>query len=427
MIEVFFSYAHEDETLRDELAKQLKLLERQGIISAWHDRKILAGSEWGDTIDAHLDSSKVILLLVSPDFLASDYCWDIEVKRSMERHEADDAIVIPIILRPVDWQEAPFGKLQALPHDAEPITKWENQDEAFMAVAQGIRSAINTLSEQEQSAKQLGKFDSQAPICGDDVYPNLLKLGYRQQARLFRRLIEVESVGAFLIHGYPDYGQRWLLNRLIVQYVNYALAGKKIVVNVSRKVRRNDVSAFWREIAGHVGLRGKLCSVSEIAERVYQQWRTQNVLLVFHEIERMPENAFSELIDKFWLPLIDNIQKQYSQESQKNDFKLLMFLLDYEGRVTDYEISFAERINAQWTSRLPVKSPILSEFSQDDLTDWLEDEYENLPTILTQRVDDTVQEILTNSEDGIPELVFGLICEQCGCNWYEERKKWLKL
>lgn len=146
MVEVFFSYAHEDESLRDELAKQLKILERQGILKAWHDRQILAGSEWGNAIDTHLESAHIILLLVSPDFLASDYCWDVEVKRAMERHDAREACVIPVILRPVDyWHEASFGKLQALPTDAKPVTTWENRDEAFMSVAKGIRQAISHL------------------------------------------------------------------------------------------------------------------------------------------------------------------------------------------------------------------------------------------------------------------------------------------
>ncbi len=145
-VSVFFSYAHEDEKLRDDLAKQLKLLERQGVISAWHDRQIIAGSEWGSAIDTHLDSAQVILLLISPDFLASDYCWDIEVKRAMERHEAGEARVIPVILRPVDyWQEVSFGKLQALPTNAKPVTTWENRDEAFRIVAQGIRQVVKEL------------------------------------------------------------------------------------------------------------------------------------------------------------------------------------------------------------------------------------------------------------------------------------------
>jgi hypothetical protein len=103
-MEVFFSYAHEDEALRDKLAKHLKLLERQAVIKAWHDRDITASEEWKDAIDNHLESANIILLLVSSDFLASDYCYDIELKRALERHESNEARVIPVILQSVDWQ-----------------------------------------------------------------------------------------------------------------------------------------------------------------------------------------------------------------------------------------------------------------------------------------------------------------------------------
>ena len=101
-LEVFYSYSHEDETLRDELAKHLSLLEREGIVHSWHDRKIGAGKELGEEIDAHLEGADLILLLVSPDFMASEYCYGKEVKRAMARHEAGAARVIPIILRPFD-------------------------------------------------------------------------------------------------------------------------------------------------------------------------------------------------------------------------------------------------------------------------------------------------------------------------------------
>ena len=140
-LEVFFSYAHEDEKLRDELAKHLKLLKREGVINDWHDRQIMPGSQWKDQIDGHLESADIILLLVSADFLDSDYCYDIEMKRALERHEQGEATVIPIILRPVDWQGAPFGRLQCLPKDAKPVTSWTNQDEAFLDIARGIRLA----------------------------------------------------------------------------------------------------------------------------------------------------------------------------------------------------------------------------------------------------------------------------------------------
>jgi hypothetical protein len=144
-IEVFFSYSHKDEELRDELEKHLSILKRQGVITGWHDRRIGAGREWAGEIDTHLNTADVILLLISSDFLASDYCYDVEMKRAMERHEAGEARVIPVILRPVDWKGAPFGKLQALPTDAKPVTEWPNRDGAFLNVAQGIRAAVEEL------------------------------------------------------------------------------------------------------------------------------------------------------------------------------------------------------------------------------------------------------------------------------------------
>ena len=128
-IEIFYSYAHKDETLREELEKQLSLLQWQGILTGWHDRRIGAGQEWADEINTHLNTANVILLLISPDFMASKYCYGIEVKRAIERHEQGDALVIPIILRPVHWQGAPFGKLQALPTDAIPVTSSKSLSE----------------------------------------------------------------------------------------------------------------------------------------------------------------------------------------------------------------------------------------------------------------------------------------------------------
>ncbi len=141
-VEVFYSYAHKDEKLRDELAKRLNSLQRQGLITQWYDRQIGAGTEWAHVIDTHLNTASVILLLVSPDFINSNYCYDIEMRRAMERHDANEARVIPIILRSSEWQNASFAKLQALPTEGKPITTWDNQDEAFFDVVRGIRKAI---------------------------------------------------------------------------------------------------------------------------------------------------------------------------------------------------------------------------------------------------------------------------------------------
>ena len=144
--EVFCSYAHEDQEFLEKLLKHLSLLKRQGYIAGWYDRKITAGTEWKGQIDRHLDTAGIILLLVSVEFVASDYCWDVEMKRAMERHNKGKACVIPVILKPVDdWHSTPFGKLQAVPTDGRPVTNWSNRDEAFANVAGHIRKAVDEL------------------------------------------------------------------------------------------------------------------------------------------------------------------------------------------------------------------------------------------------------------------------------------------
>ncbi len=147
-IEVFYSYAHEDEELVKQLRKHLSILKRQGVIREWYDREITAGTDWKEgQLDQHLNSAEVILLLVSADFLASDYCYDVEMTRALERHDQGEARVIPVLLRKVDgWQGAPFGKIQSLPTDGKPVTSWNDRDEAFADVARGIRRAVSELT-----------------------------------------------------------------------------------------------------------------------------------------------------------------------------------------------------------------------------------------------------------------------------------------
>jgi hypothetical protein len=144
-IEVFYSYAHKDEKWRNELENQLSNLKRQGLITSWYDRKISAGMDWTIEVDIHLNRASIILLLISPDFIASDYCYGIEMKRAMERLEAGEARVIPIILRPTDWQGTPFDKLQVLPSVGKPVTNWRDRDKAFLEIAKGIRKAVEEL------------------------------------------------------------------------------------------------------------------------------------------------------------------------------------------------------------------------------------------------------------------------------------------
>jgi hypothetical protein len=109
-LEIAISYAHRDQALKDELILHLSPLRRQGIIAHWHDRNIDAGDDWKQEIDTHFSIAGMILLLVSPDFIASDYCYDIEMKRALERHDAGECRVIPVFLRACHWKGAPFGR-----------------------------------------------------------------------------------------------------------------------------------------------------------------------------------------------------------------------------------------------------------------------------------------------------------------------------
>ena len=156
-VKIFFCYAHEDEPLLNKLKAHLRPLQRQGLVDVWYDRDISAGTDWEQQIKERLNTAQIILLLVSPDFMDSDYCYGIEMKRAIERHEQGEAHVIPIILRPVYWQGV-LGKLQALPTDAIPIMSsgWQYQDEAFFNVTEGIRNvAVTVMSSLTPSSQTL--------------------------------------------------------------------------------------------------------------------------------------------------------------------------------------------------------------------------------------------------------------------------------
>ena len=138
-LEVFFSYSHK---MRERLEAHLITLKRENVIAGWHDRKINPGEEWKGKIDKHLEKSDIILLLISADFLASDYCYDVELDRALARHKIGEARVIPIILRPCEWPVTRIGKLQALPRDGKPVCNYPTQDHAFSEVVRGIRRVV---------------------------------------------------------------------------------------------------------------------------------------------------------------------------------------------------------------------------------------------------------------------------------------------
>ena len=151
-IRIFFSYAHEDEKFRKELEKHLSFLKRSKKIIGWHDRRISAGANWEQEINDNIDQAQVILMLISPDFINSDYCYETESIRALEKHNKGEALVIPIIIRPCLWTETPFQSLQALPTDGVPVSTSSNPDEAWLNVAQGLLEVVNERIKRNEEA-----------------------------------------------------------------------------------------------------------------------------------------------------------------------------------------------------------------------------------------------------------------------------------
>lgn len=150
-VEIFYCYSRKDEKLRAKLDGHLSSLRRSDLAHRWYDQEIPPGADWRAQIDRHLDSADLILLLVSADFITSEFCYSVEMKRAIERHEKGEARVIPVILRPVDWESTPFGKLQSLPSGC-PITDSRNRDKAFKNVALAIRKVVNDIIAKRESS-----------------------------------------------------------------------------------------------------------------------------------------------------------------------------------------------------------------------------------------------------------------------------------
>ena len=154
-VKLFISYAHKDENFKNALEEHLSPLKRQGIIEVWNDRNINVGEDWENEISNNLLTADFILLLISPSFTASDYCYGVEVKKALERHNSGEAVIIPIIVRPCDWNDLPVGKIQGSPKNAEPINKWTNEDEAWLDVIKSLKRIIDAFSKKKLNQNEI--------------------------------------------------------------------------------------------------------------------------------------------------------------------------------------------------------------------------------------------------------------------------------
>lgn len=141
-MKAFISYSHRDSEMLDMLHKHLAQLQRDDIISSWTDRDILAGSSVDQNIFSILEASDLFIALLSPDYIASKYCYEKEFQKALEMQEEGNLVIVPIILEPCDWLSTPFKEFKALPKDAKEISAWENKNTAFLDVIQNIRKLV---------------------------------------------------------------------------------------------------------------------------------------------------------------------------------------------------------------------------------------------------------------------------------------------
>lgn len=151
VIDIFIAYAERDEDLLTELQEHLLVMKRQYAerkhyqIRIWHSGETLPGQDWKRSVEHHLVRAHIILLLVSVKFLSSEFCYSIQIQPALDRHNASEACVIPVILRPCDWKQEAFGHLQSLPIRGRPVAKWRPRDDAYVNIVMGIRKAIDHL------------------------------------------------------------------------------------------------------------------------------------------------------------------------------------------------------------------------------------------------------------------------------------------
>jgi hypothetical protein len=147
----FISYSHVDADALERLHKHLAMLRRESVIIAWTDHQILPGDRLDDAIMSNLEGSNLFLALVSPDYLASNYCYEREFQNALGLAKAGRLRIVPIIVEPCEWQRSPFGELMALPKDGKPISEWTNPNNALLDVVAGLRRLL--VVDQAKSAR----------------------------------------------------------------------------------------------------------------------------------------------------------------------------------------------------------------------------------------------------------------------------------
>lgn len=252
------------------------------------------------------------------------------------------------------------------------------------------------------------------------LHKALQKLNYYNQVIVFQQLMDFSQIGAFVIHGEPRHGQNWLLE-LLVDRVPYTIYPEYKVVEIAIQYLKEkwDIGDLRYQLCRITGLRNSHTLIN-IVEQVHNWWQARTVILIIHNIDAMDVRQVQEFIQNFWLPLVEKAQKEPCPSPYH---RLLMILVDNDASVDAWSINCAEQINEAWTPRVIVKPPKLTRFSRDLLTQWMKYESAVLPPKMRNV---TVEEILENSMNGLPEYALEYICNVCDCKLLKRGPEWIK-
>ena len=254
------------------------------------------------------------------------------------------------------------------------------------------------------------------------LYDSMQKLNYRKQVLLFRRFLQAHSEGAFLIQGPPYFGQRWLLNRLVRIISLNSTKPNVAQVNLDRQGRSNSLNAIQYELNKSLKLNGN-ASTEEAIKAICDWRRTKDVILVFHGIDRIPEEFLKTLIDELWLTLInfnDKVDVRVETSTKNTHHKLIMFLINYSYKTIENKTLFSERYDSSWEPNIPLKLPNLCHFFVDELNLWMNNEIDVFPIELIQDINHTIhRQILNGNDKGVPLEILEKICNLCDCSLFE--------
>jgi TIR domain len=183
-VEIFCSYSHreKDKVLKEEFDAAMRPYARKKLFQVWDDGRIGAGDEWALHIDQHLISADIIVFLVSPDFLNSDFCCEKELPAAFERRTRNKAVLVPILVRECAWKETDLAELQALPKDAKPVTKWDDRDSAWKNVGEGLNElALDVLKEKLEILKRNEVVFDSNPVAEVTGLPPLKMAGQSEE------------------------------------------------------------------------------------------------------------------------------------------------------------------------------------------------------------------------------------------------------